>query len=411
MENNSRLLRLLGVLRTLADLGPVATAEGEFRETAAMLLSHSLAAMDAHSGALIAFDMSGTKLTCLAAQGEISYSGSPVLLAPKQALTWSSLKTAQVLDKATAAALAGDAASILACVLPLRVGTTLVGALVLGPRAGNQPYNEHDLEALMVLHSQLALVIQNKTLAESLRVQIADNLRLMTSLHHSMDDALDAFATAIDAKDNHLRGHSQRVARYAAAIANALGMSEADVSAVRAAAHLHDIGKVSVDKSFFAKKSALRPEEFRQVADHTVLGHEIVSTVRFPWPLVPDAVRWHHERADGSGYPDRLHNDEILLPVRIIAVADTFDAMTSERPYREPRSIADAAEELVRLAPSKFDSSVVQGLLVQLRLDAEGRSAQPLLGKSQTDKISPLQLDQLSLDLVRRLSNQRVYSA
>jgi HD-GYP domain-containing protein (c-di-GMP phosphodiesterase class II) len=133
--------------------------------------------------------------------------------------------------------------------------------------------------------------------------------------------------------------------------------------------------------------------------------------VRFPWPHVPDAVRWHHERSDGSGYPDSLHNSEIPLQVRIIAVADTFDAMTSERPYREPHSLIEAAHELVRLTPAKFDSSVVQALLVQLRLDAEGRSPAPMLTKAVGAKLSVLELDHLSVDLVRRLTGNRVYSA
>ena len=82
------------------------------------------------------------------------------------------------------------------------------------------------------------------------------------------------------------------------------------------------------------------------MADHTVQGHRIVSTVQFPWPNIPEVVRSHHERADGSGYPDRLHNDEVSLPVKIVAVADTFDAMLSERPYRKKLSLGEAAAQL-----------------------------------------------------------------
>jgi HD-GYP domain-containing protein (c-di-GMP phosphodiesterase class II) len=122
-------------------------------------------------------------------------------------------------------------------------------------------------------------------------------------------------------------------------------------------------------------------------------------------------VRWHHERADGSGYPDRLQNDELPLAVRIVAVADTFDAMTSDRPYRQSNSVIRVCDELVRLSPSKYDSSVVQALLVHLRRDLEGKSANRLLPQQKTAQISANQIDLLSRDLVGRITGHRVYSA
>jgi putative nucleotidyltransferase with HDIG domain len=262
-----------------------------------------------------------------------------------------------------------------------------------------------------MLAPHLALVLHNHSLAESLRHQIADNLRLLSSLHHSYDDALEAFATTIDSKDTCLRGHSTRVARFSAGIAETLAMNEEEIAGIRAAGHLHDIGKVTVDKHFFSKASTLRPEEFRAIADHTVMGHQIVSSLRFPWPQVPQVVRWHHERADGSGYPDRLQNDELPLAVRIVAVADTFDAMTSDRPYRQSNSVIRVCDELVRLSPSKYDSSVVQALLVHLRRDLEGKSANRLLPQQKTAQISANQIDLLSRDLVGRITGHRVYSA
>jgi putative nucleotidyltransferase with HDIG domain len=283
--------------------------------------------------------------------------------------------------------------------------------LALGARLGREPYGAADAEALELLAPHLSLVLHNHSLGESLRHQIADNLRLLSSLHHSYDDALEAFATTIDSKDSHLRGHSIHVARFASGIASTLGMNEEEVAGIRAAGHLHDIGKVTVDKQFFAKVSALRPEEFRAIADHTVMGHQIVSSVRFPWPQVPEVVRWHHERADGSGYPDRLHNDELPLSVRIVGVADTFDAMTSDRPYRQSSSVLNVCHELVRLSPSKFDSSVVQALLVHLRRDIEGKSATRLLPPQRVTSIAAADIDRLSCDLVGRLTGHRVYCA
>ena len=417
MDQNSKVFRLFAVLRTIADVGPVATADHEFSDAARQILEHILRAFDAEQAALFLLDGAGAKLTCIASVGFTSLAARSVLpLIGVQPQHWNHARAPRVpvgpqdIEEFFGRSQALFLSSV-KCVAPLRVSTGVVGALLLGTRREQEPYSATDVEGLEMLAPHLALVIHNHSLAESLRHQISDNLRLLSSLHHSYDDALEAFATTIDSKDTHLRGHSVRVARFSAAIASTLGMSDDEVSGIRAAGHLHDIGKVTVDKQFFSKTSTLRPEEFRAIADHTVMGHQIVSSVRFPWPQVPEVVRWHHERADGSGYPDRLQNDELPLAVRIVAVADTFDAMTSDRPYRQSNSVTSACHELVRLAPSKFDSSVVQALLVHLRRDLEGKSATRLLPQQKTAQIGTADIDRLSRDLVGRLTGHRVYCA
>ena len=128
-------------------------------------------------------------------------------------------------------------------------------------------------------------------------------------------------------------------------------MDPASVASLRSAGYLHDIGKVAVDTRLFAKPALLDAEESRAMRDHTVVGHQIVSHVQFPWPQIPEIVRWHHERSDGSGYPDGLQGEDTPQAARIMAVADSFDAMTSERPYRERLSVGSALHELVRMTP------------------------------------------------------------
>src|SRR5579872_6451626 len=417
MEQNSKLDRLFAVLRTIADLGPVATADREFAETARHVLERIMRAFDADQGALFLLDGVGAKLTCLASSGFPSLSALTVLpLAGVPPQAWQQARGPVVPVRPQDlqeffGSLQTPFLPSLKCMAPLRVSAGPVGMLVLGARHGQEAYSIADSEALEMLAPHLALVLHNHSLAESLRHQIADNLRLLSSLHHSYDDALEAFATTIDSKDTYLRGHSIRVARFATGIAATLGMNEEEISGIRAAGHLHDIGKVTVDKQFFSKTSTLRPEEFRAIADHTVMGHQIVSSVRFPWPQVPEVVRWHHERADGSGYPDRLHNDELPLSVRIVAAADTFDAMTSDRPYRQSNTIMSAFRELVRLSPSKFDASVVQALLVHLRSDLEGKSNVRLLPQQKTAQITTAEIDRMSCELMGRLTGHRVYSA
>jgi len=187
-----------------------------------------------------------------------------------------------------------------------------------------------------------------------------------------------------------------------------MGMDPGEVAALRSAGYLHDIGKVAVDRRLFGKPSALDPEEFREMADHTTVGHQIVSSVQFPWPKIPESVRWHHERADGSGYPDKLGLEEVPVAVRIVGVADTFDAMTSARPYRAPLSVGSALSDLVRLAPQKFDPNVIQGLLIQVRRDVVGSSRAPLLDGTHVN-IAATDIDQLAATLQHKISRGKIY--
>src|SRR6202142_2389858 len=294
------------------------------------------------------------------------------------------------------------------CLAPLKAGGRLAGVIALGRRPGDALYEDSELDALELLCSYIALAVQNHALTQTIAQRVSENLRLMASLHGFYDNALEAFATAIDVKHVNIHGHSLRVGRYAAAVGEAMGMESSEVAALRSAGYLHDIGKVAVDRRLFGKAGALDPEEFREMADHTTVGHQIVSTVQFPWPKIPEAVRWHHERSDGSGYPDALTLDELSMPVRIIGIADAFDAMTSARPYRAPFSVGSALSDLVRMAPVKFDPNVVQALLIQVRRDAVGSNRAPLL-EGIAVNIAAADIDQLAAALQHKVSRGKMY--
>jgi putative nucleotidyltransferase with HDIG domain len=227
-------------------------------------------------------------------------------------------------------------------------------------------------------------------------------------LHGFYDNALEAFATAIDVKHVNIHGHSLRVGHYAQAIGEALGMDPSEVASLRSAGYLHDIGKVAVDKRLFEKASKLDAEEYKEMRDHTIVGHQIVSHVQFPWPQIPEIVRWHHERGDGSGYPDGLRGDEMPQAVRIVALADTFDAMTSERPYRERLSIGSALQELIRMAPQKYDAQALQALLIQVRRDVIGTNRTPIFDANVMN-LSATDVDQLAATLQHRISQDKTF--
>ncbi len=413
-KNNFR--QLLLSLEVLAELGPAMTAEREFSETATHSLELLMEALAAREGALFTFSDKPAMLTSCAARGYALFPEHAIVpLLPKHVHALNNLRVPTVMSPKLVenyfTANGNVAPELFKCIASLKVGTKLVGMVALGRRSDDGEYGAEDLEALRLLSTYIALGIYNHTLSQSLQQRITENLRLLASLHSQYDHTLEAFAAAIDAKEYQVRGHSLRVGRYSAGIGEAMGLDDADVSGLRAGGYLHDIGKVVVDKYIFQKPAALDDREFREMAEHTVVGHQLVHGVEFPWPKVPEVVRSHHERADGSGYPDHLHNSELGTPARVVAVADSFDAMTNERPYRPPLAVGEALSELVRNAPQKYDPAVVQALLIQVRRDATGRNKTRFLDERIICNIAPTDVDHLAAMLNHKLTNGRVYSA
>jgi putative nucleotidyltransferase with HDIG domain len=406
--------RLLHTVEALAELGPTLTAEREFSQSAGAMLSALVQAGGTREAVLFVFSDKPSLLTSVAVEGFTLMPEPAVIpLLPKHVHALNTARGAVILSAAeddTYLSSNGNVArELFKCLAPLRVRGKLVGAVALGHREDNSPYHEEELEALDLLGNYVALAIQNHTLTQTLAQRVSENLRLLSSLHGFYDSALEAFAAAIDVKHVNIHGHSLRVGRYAAGIGEAMGLEPNEVAALRSAGYLHDIGKVAVDKRLFGKTTTLDPDEFREMADHTVVGHQIVSGVEFPWPRIPEVVRWHHERGDGSGYPDGLFHDDVTLPVQIVGLADTFDAMTSPRPYRQPLSLGSTLSEIVHLAPQKFDAQTVQGLLVQIRRDATGSNRAPFLEASVPMNLSPVDIDQMAAGLQHKVSRGRLF--
>jgi len=411
-RNNFR--RLLRTVEALSDLGPEMTAERDFAHTARAMVSALLQAGGAREAALFSFSDKPPLLSSLAAEGFALMPEPAVIpLLPRHVHALTSASGPVLLTSAsydTFLSFNGNVApELFKCLAPLKVAGKLAGVAVLGRRDGEALYDHEELEALGLLCHYVALAVHNHALTQTLAQRVSEKVRLLASLHGFYDSALEAFAAAIDVKHVNIHGHSLRVGRYAAAIGDAMGMDMDDVAALRSAGYLHDIGKVAVDKRLFGKPAALDPEEFREMADHTVVGHEIVSGVKFPWPRVPEVVRSHHERGDGSGYPDGLGFEEVAMPVRIVGLADTFDAMTTERPYRERLSLGAALGEIVRLTPQKYDPNAVQALLVQVRREAVGSSRVPLFHDPRIVNIAPTDVDHFASTLQHKISHGRLY--
>jgi putative nucleotidyltransferase with HDIG domain len=174
--------------------------------------------------------------------------------------------------------------------------------------------------------------------------------------------SIRAFAAAIDAKDPYTRGHSERVATVSRTLARHLAFDEEFQQRVWLGALLHDVGKIGVDDRVLKKGGLLTPDEFDQMKQHTVIGAEIMGRIDQLKEIIP-AIRWHHENWNGRGYPDGLKGEQIPLIARIVAVADTFDAVTTTRPYQQAYTLEFAVETVTRLAGTRFDAKVVTAFL------------------------------------------------
>ncbi len=176
---------------------------------------------------------------------------------------------------------------------------------------------------------------------------------------------IEALALAIDARDRTTRRHPRRVQAYAVELGRSMGISEPELEALRAGALLHDIGKLAVPEPILCKPGPLTREETEKMRIHPRIGVEILGTIRFPFPLT-EVVRSHHEKWDGTGYPDRLEGEEIPIAARILSVVDCFDALTSDRPDREPLSHEEALKHVQSEAGASFDPAVVEALVNNL---------------------------------------------
>ncbi|HYU32709.1 MAG TPA: HD domain-containing phosphohydrolase [Thermoanaerobaculia bacterium] len=227
--------------------------------------------------------------------------------------------------------------------VPLRVRGAVIGVLQLLNPVGRERFTEEDLQRMTLFAGVLAPPLQNARLYEAQERQF---LKMVTAL-----------AETIDKKDPYTGGHVRRVVSYSMLIGDELGLGRGQLKELWLAATLHDIGKIGVPDRILGKPAPLDSEEAELMKKHTVYGSEIVSHLANPSVLV--GVRNHHERIDGRGYPDGLRDDELPLVARIIAVADTFDAMTTSRPYRAGLPREQAAAEIVGAAGTQLCPRVV----------------------------------------------------
>lgn len=235
--------------------------------------------------------------------------------------------------------------------VPVFARGVVVGALqAMNKREGS--FDDDDRELMEALGHHVGVAIENANLYRGLK--------------EAFYQTAEALADTVEKADPYTGAHVRRVMAHSLAISEALGIGEDEAESIRLAAVLHDIGKVGVPEDVLRKPEALDAGELETMRRHCETGSEILRRVSHLHPVMA-AVRAHHERYDGAGYPDGLRGEQIPLPARIIAVADAFDAMTTERPYRGAMPVADAVAELRSCSGTQFDPAVIDAFLGVVR--------------------------------------------
>ena len=181
-------------------------------------------------------------------------------------------------------------------------------------------------------------------------------------LFGAMDGITHAMSMVVETRDPYTAGHQKRVADIACAIGRAMELTEWDIKGIRIAGLLHDVGKLAVPAEILTKPGKLNVSEFSIIKSHSQVSYNILELIEFPWP-VKEAILQHHERLDGSGYPDGLSGDDIIIGARILGVADVVEAISSHRPYRPALGLEYAMREIIKQRGILYDSKVVDACL------------------------------------------------
>lgn len=374
LESSQQLIK-----RLLSRIGSAIVSYAGIDDLLNLIVENTVAALEAQLGSLMLVDGEQRALsvkTAWSANGALPNLSQRLPLGEGMA-GWVAKEGRSLRGKGPPAALgfaggAGGEGSVL-CV-PLKLHEQTIGVITVLRANGAQPFEEDDETLLESIGSQVAVAIEN--------------YRLNLDVERTYVETIMALALAVEAKDPYSAGHSKRVGFYAMQIGRVLGVDEEMLRTLNDAGVLHDIGKIGIKDEILLKTAPLTPDEQKIMEQHSIIGEAIVKPVRSLQKVMP-LVRHHHERYDGKGYPAALSGEAIPLGVRILCVADAYDSMITDRPYRKRLSLEEATRELQRCAGTQFDPEVVRALFQILAdkggcyaADPSASSTPPLLSSS-----------------------------
>ena len=386
METNTQ--RLLHTFAALADLGQEIADTGDFEEMLRASFHLLLGSLAIRRGAVGEYDPVGSSLRLVAARGLGEAQDLVLPFSSEHATHLANLGSSLSLDKSKyeAASFLEDHQAAFAAVeiellVPLVVRERLIGVVLLGEKATGEAFTEEDLEVVSTLARHIGVGIHSHRLLEEVEHKADENRRLYDGLRAIYKETVHAFAAAIDIKDRYTQGHSVRVGKYSEIIAREMGWTDDAVEGIAIAGYLHDIGKLIVDLNVLNSPGRFNAKESKEMSRHPAAGYEILSPISHPYADIPLMARYHHERLDGNGYPDGLKGDEIPPGAKIVTLADSFDAMTTDRPYRNRLPLADVLEDFRINTGTQFEPAVVCAFCRAFLKEIEGTSKEKRLMK------------------------------
>ena len=289
--------------------------------------------------------------------------------------------------------------SLFELVVPLVVRGRLNGLILLGAKASGEPFSADDRDIVAAMARHIGVGLHTHRLMTELEHKAEENRGLYEGLRAIYKDTVRAFAKAIDIKDKYTQGHSERVGKYSEIIAREMGWSEEEVEGIAIAGYLHDVGKLVVERDIINAPYKIDAKKSSELNRHPAAGYEILSPINHPYADIPLMARHHHERVDGRGYPDGLKGDEIHIGAKIVNLADSFDAMTTDRPYKRRRTFEDVVDDFRRNTGKQFAPEVVipfcRALLKEISGQTTERRIIKLLGRDYVDaqRIVPMLQD------------------
>ena len=368
-ELNRKLSEKLAEMTILYEAAKLTSSSLDLDEVLSSAFNSAVKILNAETGSLMLFDPEGEVLTIKKSYGLneeiirktrvkkgetivgwVAQSGKPLIIHGRADLPVRCTQTGIVPIKGRK-----KYEKVNSICVPLKTRKGVIGVVNLNRKEDANPFTEDNLKLLFTMANDVAFAIENATLYHN--------------LHESYLSIIRALVSALELKDSHTRGHSESVTRYAVALAKKLKLSPQEIESIEVAAILHDIGKIGIQESILNKPGKLNNEEWKEMKRHPEFSYKILKEVNFPWEIKP-VIYAHHERYNGKGYPARLKGEKIPLGARILAVADTFAAMTSDRAYRKGLSKEVAIEELKRVAGTQLDPELVK-VFVEMLMSGE----------------------------------------
>jgi putative nucleotidyltransferase with HDIG domain len=385
------LRKVLHNLGALSDLGSEISSTHNFEEVTRTSLHTLLGTLAIPRGAIARYSARPRQLKIVAAKGLAGAVGARIALGRDEAERLR-VRTRAIELRAERNGLAQFVTRNAALferlhveqAVPMVSHGELMGLIFLSGKFTREKYSDDDMEIINTISRHIAIAFYNHRLMVSLRRKAEENRRLYREMRQIYRDTVRAFGAAIDLKDAYTSGHSDRVAKYSEAIAREMGVSGQELEYIEVAGYLHDIGKITVDRTIINNPRPLTEREYQELNKHVTTGYEILSHIRHPWSEIAYMTKCHHEKIDGTGYPQGLRGDEIPLGSKIVTLADSFDAMMTDRPYRSRLPLDRALSDVHRNAGKQFSKDVVAAfcslLLKELNGTASERVLIPMIG-------------------------------